>query len=178
MALTPLILSAPPHPFLASSTLYNLLQFNKFPGSGHARTFGHLLYDYRKIWQGVCGLRFSLTCCQRWLSILVGQQQQQNFNDYNDKNALIVKQKHCNLCLEFWISHDVLRFPVTALISASAFASSLCYYYYYIIIFIMLFFMLSLSAFCSHTHTHLIVYVRAYAAFLLTGIYNKRIKMS
>lgn len=42
----------------------------------------------------------------------------------------------------------------------------------------MLFFMLSLSAFCSHTHTHLIVYVRAYAAFLLTGIYNKRIKMS
>lgn len=46
------------------------------------------------------GLSRRLTCCrqlgQRCLSIVIGQQQQQYFNYYNDKTALIVKQKHCN----------------------------------------------------------------------------------
>jgi len=65
-----------------------------------------LVYDYwslaqeSKVYFRVKELLL-LTCCrqlgQRGLSIVIAQQQQQDFNYNNDKNASIVKQKHCNL---------------------------------------------------------------------------------
>lgn len=166
--------------------LYPLLDVTIFGSSTSfwLRTRPHVWHIWSmiivKFGKGFVGRRmrqFSLTCCrqlgQRWLSIVIGQQQQQNFNYYNDKNALIVKQKHCNLCLNFefptmfstfrW--RQLLLLLRRLVLFTSLLLLLLFYYYIYYD-----FFMLSLSAFCSHTHTHLIVYVRAYTAFLLTGI--------